>query len=167
MSTLANAPVLLGYDGSAEAQRAIEYAAGLFHDRPAVVLNVWSLAPVATSFGMISIPPSEVDAHEQSARATAENGAAIARAAGLEARPQIAEGTIEGVWRTILQVADHLGASAIVVGSRGLTGVRSIVLGSVSSGVVHHAHRPVLVVPDAADTNALRRPVASRTASDA
>jgi nucleotide-binding universal stress UspA family protein len=37
------------------------------------------------------------------------------------------------------------------MGSRGLTGVRSMLLGSVSSAVVHHADRPTLVVhmPDA------------------
>ena len=34
----------------------------------------------------------------------------------------------------------------IVLGSRGLGGIKSFVLGSVSSAVVHHATRPTLVV---------------------
>jgi nucleotide-binding universal stress UspA family protein len=33
------------------------------------------------------------------------------------------------------------------MGSRGLTGLRSMLLGSVSNGVVHHAERPALVIP--------------------
>lgn len=33
-----------------------------------------------------------------------------------------------------------------VMGSRGLTGVRSMLLGSVSNAVVHHAHRPTLII---------------------
>jgi nucleotide-binding universal stress UspA family protein len=33
------------------------------------------------------------------------------------------------------------------MGSRGLTGLRSLLLGSVSSAVVHHTARPTLVIP--------------------
>ena len=35
----------------------------------------------------------------------------------------------------------------IVLGSRGLTGMRSLVLGSVSHGVANHSRRPVLIIP--------------------
>jgi nucleotide-binding universal stress UspA family protein len=38
-----------------------------------------------------------------------------------------------------------------VLGSRGITGVRSLVLGSVSHGVANHCRRPVLIIPAAAD----------------
>ena len=41
--------------------------------------------------------------------------------------------------------ADH-DAAAIVMGSRRLTGLASMLLGSVSSAVVHHADRPTLVI---------------------
>ena len=50
------------------------------------------------------------------------------------------------VWKTILEVAASQHASAIVIGSRGLTGLGSMLLGSVSTAVVHHADRPTLVV---------------------
>jgi nucleotide-binding universal stress UspA family protein len=39
-------------------------------------------------------------------------------------------------------------AAAVVVGARRLSGLSRLVLGSVSSGLVHHAARPVLVVPE-------------------
>ena len=46
----------------------------------------------------------------------------------------------------IVQVAEHIGAGLIVMGSRGLGGVRRALMGSVSDSVVRHAHCPVLVV---------------------
>ena len=46
----------------------------------------------------------------------------------------------------IVQVAEDIGAGLIVVGSRGLGGVRRALIGSVSDSVVRHAHCPVLVV---------------------
>jgi nucleotide-binding universal stress UspA family protein len=47
---------------------------------------------------------------------------------------------------TIVEVADRHDAAAIVVGSRGSTGLQRALLGSVSSAVVHHADRPTLIV---------------------
>jgi nucleotide-binding universal stress UspA family protein len=43
-------------------------------------------------------------------------------------------------------LAEELGADLIVMGSRGLRGVRRALIGSVSDSVVRHAHCPVLVV---------------------
>jgi nucleotide-binding universal stress UspA family protein len=40
-----------------------------------------------------------------------------------------------------------VGASAILMGSRGLTGLKSVLLGSVSHAVIQHADRAVIVVP--------------------
>jgi nucleotide-binding universal stress UspA family protein len=46
----------------------------------------------------------------------------------------------------IVALAEELGAGLIVMGSRGLGGVRRALMGSVSDSVVRHAHCPVLVV---------------------
>ncbi len=46
----------------------------------------------------------------------------------------------------IVALAEELNAGLIVLGSRGLGGIRRALMGSVSDSVVRHAHCPVLVV---------------------
>jgi len=48
--------------------------------------------------------------------------------------------------REIVEVAEEAGAGLIVMGSRGLGGMRRALMGSVSDSVVRHAHCPVMVV---------------------
>jgi nucleotide-binding universal stress UspA family protein len=48
--------------------------------------------------------------------------------------------------RAIIHMAEELGAGLIVMGSRGLGGVRRALMGSVSDSVVRHAHCPVMIV---------------------
>jgi len=48
--------------------------------------------------------------------------------------------------QAVVHLAEELGAGLIVMGSRGLGGVRRALMGSVSDSVVHHAHCPVMVV---------------------
>ena len=49
-------------------------------------------------------------------------------------------------WHAILRCADELDASVIVAGSRGRSRMAAALLGSTAQGLLHHAHRPVLVV---------------------
>ena len=46
----------------------------------------------------------------------------------------------------ILDLSEELQVGLLIVGSRGLGGVKRILMGSVSEGIVHHARRPVLVM---------------------
>jgi nucleotide-binding universal stress UspA family protein len=67
----------------------------------------------------------------------------IEQAGGTVAKAHLREGrTVD----EILDLSEELEVGLLIVGSRGLGGVRSILLGSVSEGIVHHARRPVLVM---------------------
>lgn len=149
--------IIASYDGSTDAQAAIDQAARLMPGAETVVLTVWEPFQVSLArtggmgMGMGGYFPDngEVDAAtEQAARARAAEGAERATAAGLLAEPRIAvrDGGVAG---TILAVAEELDADAIVLGTRGLTGIRSMLLGSVSHAVLQHANRSVMVVPSA------------------
>lgn len=141
--------LLIAYDGSEQAAEAIAFAARTFgRGARAVVLFAWEPALLgAVSVGApIAIPEEELEHEEQVAQRIAEDGADKARAAGLEAEAEAVE-TVTSAWRTIVDAADRHHPDIIVMGTRGLSGVRALVLGSVSHGVAQHATQPVLIVP--------------------
>ena len=147
-------PVLLCYDSSEGARHAIAYAGRLLRPAPAVALHVWLPLshvllwnPVLEGPGPLGEAAAELDeAGHDAARRSAEEGAELARTAGLDAEAAIAE-SHHGAWRTILHEADRRDAAVIVLGSHGLSPLASGRLGCVAAGVLHHARRPVLAVP--------------------
>jgi nucleotide-binding universal stress UspA family protein len=153
------APVVIAYDGSEVSRAAVRHAADLFAGRPAVLVTVWEpgLAAVSAglpdSFGMGTLPPDpetvEVVDRVQREHATtvAGEGAEFARSVGLAAESQAVPDELD-VAETIIGIARERGAAAVVVGSHGISGLRSRLLGSVSRKVIEHCDRPVLVVHD-------------------
>ena len=147
----AQGPLLLCFDGSEDARRAIERAGALFAGRRALVVTVWQPIADLNSFAWTGPTVGPVDLVDLNRAAAAnggrvaDEGVRVALAAGLRAEPLPVQAT-GSIWRTIVAIADRHDASAIVMGSRGLTGMRSMLLGSVSSAVVHHADRPTLVI---------------------
>lgn len=148
-------PVLLCFDGSNDAAIAIAKAAELLGPRAAVVLTVWEPVALWEPYDpatILTAPASKLaskvlgldEIASKVARQTSDRGVALARTAGFEVRGSVAKGKS---WRAICDEAEKLDAEPIVVGARGLSRVQSVLLGSVSSAVVVHAHRPVLVIP--------------------
>ena len=158
-------PFLLCYDGSAGSRLAIERAASLFPGHNATVLHVWTpLSVTAFAYGAMMIPSVDEGEIEQAALKVAEEGAALANELGLVATAEIAEATYEGTWHAVVDSADVHDATLIVIGARGLSTFKSLVLGSVSHGVVQHAARPVLVVPPSARAQQQSATTAAQTA---
>jgi len=145
--------ILICYDGSPDSQAAIDRAAQLMPGQTATVLNIWEpFSTVIARTGGLTIWPDGIDfeqidiAAERSAGDRAQEGAQRARDAGLHAQPHTRSRGAT-IAETILSEADELHADLIVLGTRGLTGLKSLMLGSVSYAVLQHADRPVIVIP--------------------
>ncbi|MEU7909361.1 universal stress protein [Actinoplanes sp. NPDC049118] len=119
-AALAAGPVIVGWDGSAGAHRALDAAEMLFGGRRIL------LAAVAD--GEVAVPPP---GHESLVVEVEHRHPTIGRT----------------VAEALARVAAEQQASAIVVGSRGRSVPREILLGSVAMATLHHTPRPVVVVP--------------------
>ena len=90
------------------------------------------------------------DAAQNEATAIAEEGTALAREAGFLAEPRVEASATP--WQEIVGVGDELNVDVIAIGSRGRTGLKKVLLGSVASAVAQHSGRSVLIVhPETAE----------------
>jgi nucleotide-binding universal stress UspA family protein len=149
--------ILICYDGSADAQAAVDQAGLLMAGSEATVLVIWETiletmtrhGALGMGFAMmagVSGDDGADGAIKQAAVATAAAGVQRAQAVGLVAQPRVVN-RADDIAAVILAEAADLDARVIVLGTRGLGGVKSLMLGSVSHAVLHHADRAVLVIP--------------------
>jgi nucleotide-binding universal stress UspA family protein len=116
---LGQGPVIVGSDGSAGAHSALTTAQHVFAGREIVVVTV-----------------GDGEAEEP-----AVDGVTVEHVSGP------GNGSAKGTADALAAAAAHRRAAAVVVGSRGRSGLRQVLLGSVAKETLASAHRPVLVVP--------------------
>lgn len=151
--------LLIAFDGSPNAQSAIDAAADLFPDSEAIVF--YARQPMEAFAAHLQGHPlieelkgldaAALDSSEQ----VAAEGARRARDRGLDATPMVAS-SLSTASEAIIDAAEEHDATLIVLGSRGLRGVTATLLGSTSTNVLHHATRPTLVIPSDAVATARR-----------
>ena len=151
----ADGPALVAYDGSPAADEAIATAGRLLPGRTVQVVHAWE-SPLRHSLSGRALSRAPLDEIRgvtgdfetwlrEAAEATVEDGVGLASKAGLEASGEAVESS-STAWRVLTATAETRDAAVIVVGSQGHGRVASVLLGSVSAGLVHHAERPVLVI---------------------
>ena len=144
--------ILIAYDGSDDAKSAIDHVGALMPGQTARVVTVWEpyirmLTRYPTPGALLAGDGTEIDdATRTAADEKAAEGAARARAHGLEASSW-GVAREDSIAETLLAEADRTNAGAIVVGSRGLGGLGTLLLGSVSHALLAHADRPIVIVP--------------------
>ena len=147
-------PLLVGYDGSRAATTAISLAAHLLPPGPARVVHLWSSPDRGSALHRRLAHRARTDEHldtlvarevAEAAKNVAASGVVLAEAAGWTAEPLV-RGVYGGEGLELARLAEQVGAAVVVVGSRGLGGLRGL-LGSVSDLTVNHSPVPVLVVP--------------------
>ncbi|HEY2372141.1 MAG TPA: universal stress protein [Gaiellaceae bacterium] len=154
--------ILLATDGSASARVATTEAIELAKATgwPLHVLTVWDL-PWVPGYGYAPaayVPVHELcEAEEEHAAEAVDKAVESAAKAGVTVTSSIRKGYAAD---EICEAAEELGAGLVIMGARGWGAFKRLVFGSVSTGVLHHAKCPVLVVR-VEDSEATDEPVAA------
>lgn len=142
--------ILLAVDGSRESLLAARTAVDLAKNEDSE-LHVVYVEPVAYARQLPNWEVYDPDVLSRLRQATQEGAQStlneqvreVSELGGEVAGAHARVGSPEVV---IVELAEEIGAGLIVLGSRGLGGIRRALMGSVSDSVVRHAHCPVLVV---------------------
>lgn len=141
--------ILLASDGSDNAIRAADTAAQIASKFGARVTILTVFNPPVMAPPFLGGPEPIIDAEVLTQQAE-EIQEAVERRTGaiLETQkvPYECRREVGHPVDHIVSVAEQENADLIVMGSRGLGGLQSFLLGSVSDRVLHHAHCPVLIV---------------------
>jgi nucleotide-binding universal stress UspA family protein len=153
-------PVVIGYDGSAESERALVQAAALLAPRTALVVVVWEAGRAYESAEWnaitLDVPAPTVDirsaieldrAVAEAAERTAMRGVDLARAHGLAAESMVVADEVS-IADTLLRIAREQDAAALAIGAHRQGALSEVLLGSTSRDILRHAPCPVVVVRD-------------------
>jgi len=137
--------IVVGVDGSECARTALEMAAREAELRGARlrIVSAWEVPQAIFAGGFAPGDQSILDDFRENAEAVVRD--AVAETERLQPSVQCEGTALEGQPADVL-LHEARDASLIVVGNRGRGGFSSLLLGSVSQQVVHHAPCPVLVV---------------------
>jgi nucleotide-binding universal stress UspA family protein len=135
--------ILLATDGSKDAELARTTAVDMATSTDSE-LHVVTVAPGYPSYD-VRVPEIVEQLRKQAQNILDEQVEKIERDGGKIAQKHLRIAERHRA-QQIVRVAEEIGAGLIVMGSRGLGGVRRALMGSVSDSVVRHAHCPVLVV---------------------
>ncbi|MDR6864827.1 universal stress protein [Phycicoccus sp. 3266] len=157
--------VVVGIDGSPISEGALGEAFRQADARglPLTVVHAWFLDYAGTGLAVLATD-AQVTELAQEERSVADDAVArwSARYPGVTVREHVLNA------HPVQALVDHSkGAELLVVGTRGRGGFGGLVLGSVSQGVLHHAHCPVMVVRSQPETVPSQAPAVSAAGTQA
>ena len=132
--------VVVGFDGSEPARKALDWAAEYAKRLGAVLEPVFAYGPPS---GLILTPGAlDQEVYREAAQFLEEAVKSALKDSGVQVRPRAVQGRAAPV---LLEASE--GALLLVVGTRGAGGFSGLRLGSVASHCVHHTTCPVTVIP--------------------
>jgi nucleotide-binding universal stress UspA family protein len=144
--------ILVPIDGSDYSFKAAEFAIDIarrYESEITLISIVASKVRYGASSGVFgAIPPSYLNKYENEAKKWFNRVLVKVKKDGLKVK-KIKTDVITtplSIVSTILQYAQKDNADLIIIGTRGITGFKKMLVGSVASGVVTYAHCPVLVI---------------------
>jgi nucleotide-binding universal stress UspA family protein len=151
--TTAFSKIMVGIDGSEESMNAAEYAVAIAkkHDAELIAINVLTsnIEYAYSSPGIESPPPSSVKEiillAEYEAKKWFDKIKEKADESGIRFKTEFIAAR-RSVVSTILDYAEEQNINLILVGTRGRSGIKKMLLGSIASGLVTYAACPVLVI---------------------
>jgi nucleotide-binding universal stress UspA family protein len=147
MSTAASSlPIIVGVDGSPASRVAVDWAARDAARRGADLKLVHVLVPPAVmAFPEVPMPPGFMEWQDEEGRRLLDSAVKTVEEAG--AQVEVSTDIVSG---PAVPVLADLSSSAqmIVVGCRGHGALARGLLGSISTGLAHHAHCPVAIIHD-------------------
>lgn len=140
--------ILLPVDGSELSLKAVRVALELLRQGLSGTLVLANVQEPVTLYEMVVAPDGEVLQRVTTAAGvdTMQSAEALLLEAGAVYEREIATGDPAHV---IVDIGERFGCDMIIMGARGVSAMRSALLGSVSNEVLHSAQVPVMIVkPD-------------------
>lgn len=156
-NSVADLGIVVGVDGSSSSNSAVRWAAqeARMRNTPLTVVHVvvtpaWGPTPWLLSDAPLPIPAEEDRTLEEAGRKIIDEAIKIAENSGHDdALTEIKSELFFSVpVSTLVNLSQQ--ADMVVVGRRGQNALTRVLLGSVSNGLLHHAHCPVAVIHDSA-----------------
>jgi nucleotide-binding universal stress UspA family protein len=140
------AKLLVPFDGSDNALRALKHAITLVQGRDAGAIHVVNVHAPPDLYGEIAmyVPPEKMaEVQRQASQARLAVAEKVLQAAGV---PHATEILVGNTAQLVAQRADELHCDGIVMGTRGMSALGGLMMGSVATKVVHAAKVPVTLV---------------------
>jgi nucleotide-binding universal stress UspA family protein len=138
--------LLVAVDGSANALRAVQYAIELAKESGSASLHLVTAHEEPRVYGEIAVYVTiekMAELQRQAAEGALEEAERLIRQAAVPYTREILVGPVAAV---IAKRADELGCDSIVMGTRGMTALGNLLMGSVATRIVHFAQVPVTLV---------------------
>lgn len=138
--------LLIPIDGSDNALRSLDYSLKLAKETGRVAIHLLTVHPEPVIYGEIQIYVSTQkfeELQEQHSRDILAPAEAAAKAAGVPCESEVITGDTA---LTIVRRAEELQCDGIVMGTRGLSAIGNLVMGSIATKVIHLTKLPVTLI---------------------